>query len=204
MCQLDDDRGSRGLRLAHDCTNLVSTLLSNWSIDRFSFTRGSYLADRDRSTPIGLGWLQATQGEIRNGAKEAAINGVPNVNDEELRRRIAEAAYYRAQGRGFRGDHQLDDWLAAEREFASLTSAEPESQSEDSLPPQPDQSSGAAIPAPLAKEERIRAEEIKQSARELSVATEAQKAQKTDQQPAPKKARKRASDGKASEVRRSV
>ena len=139
-----------------------------------------------------------------SGAKEAAINGVPNVNDEERRKRIAEAAYYRAQGRGFRGDQQLDDWLAAERELASLISAEPEPQSEDPIPPQPDQSSGAAIPAPLAKEDRIRAEEIKQSARELSVATEAQKAHKTDQKPAPKKARKRGSDGKASELRRSV
>ena len=126
------------------------------------------------------------------------------MNDEERRKRIAEAAYYRAQGRGFRGDHQLDDWLAAERELALPTSAEPESGSEDPSPPQPDQTSGAAIPAPLAKEDRIRAEEIKQSARELSEAADAQKAQKSAQKPAPKKTGKRAADGKAAELRRSV
>ena len=131
------------------------------------------------------------------------------MNDEERRKRIAEAAYYRAQGRGFSGDRQLDDWLAAERELALLTSAEPESGSEDPedpRPPQPDQTSGAAIPAPLAKEDRIRAEEVKQSARELSEATEAQKEAKSSANPAPtqKKPRKRASDGKTAELRRSV
>lgn len=128
------------------------------------------------------------------------------MNDEERRKRIAEAAYYRAQGRGFSGDQQLDDWLAAERELALMTSAEPESGSEDPRPPQPDQTSGAAIPAPLAKEDRIRADEVKQSARELTEATEAQKEAKISSKPASsqKKPRKRVSDGKAAELRRSL
>lgn len=124
---------------------------------------------------------------------------------EQRRKRIAEAAYYRAQGRGFTGDHQLDDWLAAEREIAALISTESESGAEDLTPPQPDQTSGAAIPVPLAKEDRIRAEEVKQSAHELAVATNAQKSSKSPSKPAPsqKKARKRAADGKA-ELGRSV
>jgi hypothetical protein len=39
------------------------------------------------------------------------------MSDEERQRRIAEAAYRKAQERGFAGDRQLDDWLEAEREF---------------------------------------------------------------------------------------
>jgi hypothetical protein len=38
------------------------------------------------------------------------------MSDEERQRRIAEAAYRKAQERGFSGDRQLDDWLDAERE----------------------------------------------------------------------------------------
>jgi Protein of unknown function (DUF2934) len=34
----------------------------------------------------------------------------------ERYQRIAERAYLLAAARGFAGDHQLDDWLAAERE----------------------------------------------------------------------------------------
>ena len=149
--------------------------------------------------------VSSSRGKSKSGVQETANNGVPNVNDEERRRRIAESAYYRAQGRGFTGDHQLDDWLAAEHEIAALTSSESEPEADDAIPPQPDQSSGAAIPAPLAKEERIRAEEVKQSARELSEATEAQKT-KSEPKPAPaqKKLRKRSGEGKAAEMRRTV
>jgi hypothetical protein len=34
---------------------------------------------------------------------------------------IAEAAYYRAQRRGFTPGHELDDWLQAEAELARTT-----------------------------------------------------------------------------------
>ncbi len=127
------------------------------------------------------------------------------MNDEERRRRIAEAAYYRAQSRGFNGDHQLDDWPAAERDLASLTAAEPDSGADDPVPSQPDQTGGVAIPAPLAKEERIRAEEVRQSAQDLAVAADAEKKRKSAAKPpARKKARKGASDAKAADLRRSV
>lgn len=36
--------------------------------------------------------------------------------------RIAEAAYLRAQSRGFVPGHELDDWLAAEKEIDELLS----------------------------------------------------------------------------------
>jgi hypothetical protein len=35
---------------------------------------------------------------------------------EQRRALIAKAAYFRAQRRGFRAGHELDDWLAAEAE----------------------------------------------------------------------------------------
>jgi hypothetical protein len=36
---------------------------------------------------------------------------------------IAEAAYYRAQSRGFEGDHRLEDWLVAEQQVRTQLSA---------------------------------------------------------------------------------
>ena len=39
-----------------------------------------------------------------------------NVEGEDVTRRIAEVAYYRAQRRGFEPGHELEDWIAAERE----------------------------------------------------------------------------------------
>jgi hypothetical protein len=36
--------------------------------------------------------------------------------DEDSRRKIAEAAYYRAQQRGFSPGYELEDWLAAEEQ----------------------------------------------------------------------------------------
>jgi hypothetical protein len=44
------------------------------------------------------------------------------MNSDERHRRIAEAAYFRAEQHGFRIGAELDDWLEAEREIdASLT-----------------------------------------------------------------------------------
>jgi len=41
---------------------------------------------------------------------------VSDIPAEQLRRMIAEAAYFRAQRRGFQGGNPVDDWLAAEAE----------------------------------------------------------------------------------------
>jgi hypothetical protein len=38
------------------------------------------------------------------------------ITDDELRRKIAEAAYFRAQQRGFSPGFELEDWVAAETE----------------------------------------------------------------------------------------
>lgn len=42
------------------------------------------------------------------------------VSDEDRRRMIAEAAYYRAAARGFQGGDPVADWLAAEAEIARV------------------------------------------------------------------------------------
>jgi hypothetical protein len=44
----------------------------------------------------------------------------PSSSREAL---IATAAYYRAQKRGFRAGHEIEDWLAAEREVDGTGSA---------------------------------------------------------------------------------
>jgi len=46
------------------------------------------------------------------------VSHLPSEADREAhRRRIAEAAYYRAERRGFAPGGEVDDWLEAEREI---------------------------------------------------------------------------------------
>lgn len=45
---------------------------------------------------------------------------LPVADDSERRRLIAEAAYYRAQSRGFVGGSPEADWLEAEAEIVAL------------------------------------------------------------------------------------
>ena len=40
------------------------------------------------------------------------------VSEEQRQSMIAEAAYYRAEQRGFQSGDPVEDWLAAEREIA--------------------------------------------------------------------------------------
>ena len=49
----------------------------------------------------------------------------PQPEDEmqemgEVQRRIAVAAYYRAEQRGFEPGHELEDWIAAEKEVRRM------------------------------------------------------------------------------------
>jgi hypothetical protein len=44
------------------------------------------------------------------------------TQEPDWHRMIAEAAYYRAEKRGFRGDQSLDDWLAAEQRMWQVIS----------------------------------------------------------------------------------
>jgi hypothetical protein len=50
----------------------------------------------------------------------------PEVSSEEMRRQIAEAAYYRAKERGFEPGHELEDWIEAEAEVRARLNGERE------------------------------------------------------------------------------
>jgi len=50
-------------------------------------------------------------------AKKAAAN---SVSEEMRQHMIREAAYYRAQHRGFGGGAEMEDWCAAEREIDAM------------------------------------------------------------------------------------
>ncbi len=45
----------------------------------------------------------------------AMVTAAPHFSDHHTA--IAEAAYFRAERRGFAPGHELEDWLAAEREI---------------------------------------------------------------------------------------
>jgi Protein of unknown function (DUF2934) len=61
--------------------------------------RGSQSSASDRADAPGAGW------------------------EKQHEQMIAEAAYYRAEKRGFAPGRELDDWIAAEADIAELTSA---------------------------------------------------------------------------------
>lgn len=59
----------------------------------------------------------------RGTAAAAAGNSQTTLSEEELRRMIAEAAYFHAAQRGFAPGGEKDDWLAAEREIRGALEA---------------------------------------------------------------------------------
>jgi Protein of unknown function (DUF2934) len=52
------------------------------------------------------------------GAKAATLRDSSAITPEERRQLISEAAYYRAQERGFAGGDPIQDWLEAEMEVS--------------------------------------------------------------------------------------
>ena len=71
---------------------------------------------------------RAADGVVGESASSAQITHT-NLEHREIRSlstdraaRIAEAAYWRAERRGFAPGHELDDWLHAEREVDSRQS----------------------------------------------------------------------------------
>jgi len=76
-------------------------------------------ASRKRAAPLAGEEAPAPgSGPPNAGADHAgrSVVGVP-MQANERERQIAIIAYYKAQQRGFQGGNQLNDWLAAEREF---------------------------------------------------------------------------------------
>ena len=54
---------------------------------------------------------------IETARSVTQISSRQSISEDEYRRMVAEAAYYRAMHRGFNGGDPLDDWLVAEREI---------------------------------------------------------------------------------------
>ena len=68
---------------------------------------------RESAAPPRNGRPQGTPPPVTN-----TVSHLPSDGDREARRRrVAEAAYYRAQRRGFSPGGEVDDWLEAEREI---------------------------------------------------------------------------------------
>lgn len=53
----------------------------------------------------------------KTGSSQAAKKRLDHGDERYVY--ISEAAYYRAQARGFEQGHELEDWLAAEAELSS-------------------------------------------------------------------------------------
>jgi len=53
-----------------------------------------------------------------------ATSGRPSIDPDGMHRLIREAAYYRAERRGFEGGDPKDDWMAAEAEISQRFSGE--------------------------------------------------------------------------------
>jgi hypothetical protein len=76
---------------------------------------------RGKSTipPVAASAVSATTGLIAEVASRIATERP--VDPEARRLMIAEAAYYRAEQRGFEPGHELEDWLDAEARIDLLT-----------------------------------------------------------------------------------
>jgi hypothetical protein len=53
---------------------------------------------------------------LDSSAQDSNLREHPEESPEEVRKRIEEAAYYRAKQRGFEPGRELDDWIQAESE----------------------------------------------------------------------------------------
>ena len=71
----------------------------------------------------------ARRSSLSEGAKSGkavdaeALGAAGSVPAAERHRRISERAYLRAAARGFVGDRQVEDWLAAEQEIDAETAS---------------------------------------------------------------------------------
>jgi hypothetical protein len=66
--------------------------------------------------------IKTTRAADLGASPPVSVEPSPSMNrpagmSDEVRRQIEEAAYYRAQQRGFEPGYELDDWVAAEAEF---------------------------------------------------------------------------------------
>ena len=60
---------------------------------------------------------------VKTAAGRRRANKAGTVSADERRRLIAEAAYFKAEARGFAAGGEVDDWIAAEAEIDALLAA---------------------------------------------------------------------------------
>jgi hypothetical protein len=62
---------------------------------------------------------QQPQAEATQEAAQDPVGEAQSGSAEPREQAIAQAAYYKAEQRGFEPGHEMEDWLDAEREVAS-------------------------------------------------------------------------------------
>jgi hypothetical protein len=79
---------------------------------------------RSKTKASGAAPRAARSRKARATAPEAievtSVTPLTTPSEEQLRQMIATAAYYMAERRNFQPGHELDDWLAAERQIRTL------------------------------------------------------------------------------------
>ena len=68
-----------------------------------------------KNSGSGRNSLSAEQSKVETAR---TANSETRLSEDERRRMVAEAAYYRAEQRGFSAGGEVDDWLTAEREIS--------------------------------------------------------------------------------------
>jgi len=70
-----------------------------------------------RATPRKPAGNNASEPKLTPGSKQPlGVSARAQVSPDEIKRLIAEAAYYRAKERGFKPGYELEDWVQAEAE----------------------------------------------------------------------------------------
>ena len=69
----------------------------------------------------------------KRSAEAKPTKHAPSTSPEERRRMIAEAAYYRAEKRGFKGGDPTEDWIAAQKEVDEALGVEEINQKKEQL-----------------------------------------------------------------------
>lgn len=70
----------------------------------------------ERPAPAKAPKTRTTRTEPSKPAASFGAHARAEVSAEEVRKLIAEAAYYRAKKRGFTPGHEVEDWIQAEAE----------------------------------------------------------------------------------------
>ena len=73
-------------------------------------------AKKDRPAPPRKAPASAPAKPAKPAPQSFASHARAEISAEELRKLIAEAAYYRAKRRGFAPGYEVEDWIQAEAE----------------------------------------------------------------------------------------